>query len=246
LIENVALAGGWDEAISFDEQVEIRISAAVIAAQHFISVAQQRHDNPLTPVEIASALRRGAADSGAGAVDVSRLAIVQDPVLDGLGGEVTFLESTMLWAMALQYASSRLLDEVYKLELPTFVMGRGVAHYHAERGVIVLPQKYTAADVMLGTQQVIDGIGRTRAAAERVREQDSLPGKKLKTTFGLEALPGRWIDPADGIVDEACVPYLDAAAARFSGAQDESLSAMWTACPRQVGLYIATMSGAWV
>jgi|GEM_PF-5692658 hypothetical protein len=246
MIENVALSGGWDDAIPFDEQVDLRVSAAVIAAQNFISIAQQRHDNPLTPVEIAAALRRGAADSGAGAVDVSQIAIIQELVLDGLGREVTFLESKAIWAMALQYASTELLAVLYDLELPAFISRKGGTHYHPERGVITVPLEHTAADIMLGTQQVIDGIGRTRAAAERVRAQDALPGKAAKTTFRLEAMPGRWIDTADGIIDEACVPYLDAAAARFSGSQDESLAAMWTACPRQVGLYLATMAGAWV
>jgi len=237
---------GWQSDIEFGEQVDMRAKDAVDFANEQMREAQLVVIDPLTEKEKGRALRNAAALRNPIGVDFSQLSVAEEPVLDGLGEQVTILDSVALWSIALMYASTRLLEVLYELELPAFIARRGVTHYHPKRGLIALPLEYTAADIMLGTQQVIDGIGRTRAAADRIREQDSLPGKMLKTTFGLEAFPGRWIDPADGIVDEACVPYIDAAAARFSGAQDESLAAMWTACPRQVGLYMATMSGAWV
>jgi len=237
---------GWQGDIEFGEQVDMRVQNAVNYTNERMRAAQLVVIDPLTEKQKGQALRDAAALLNPIGVDFSRLSVVEKPELVGLGERVTLLDSISLWSIALMYASQRLLEVLYELELPALIARNGLTHYHPERGVIALPLEYSAADLMLGTQQVIDGIGQTRAAAERVRAQDALPGKAAKTTFGLEALPGRWIDPADGLLDEACIPYLDAAAARFSGAQDESLSAMWTSCPRQVGLYLATMAGAWV
>jgi hypothetical protein len=240
------LKPGWHEDIALEEQVDLRLQQFVDIATDFVRAAQTAKPTPLTQKEIAAALRTGAATRSAGGVDLEELEIEEAPVLDGLGDIAVELDSKLLWGLALQFSNVSYQQAVAAHVLPAFYQGPGTAHYHAERGAILLPPEFTAADVALGAQEFLDNVGRTRAIAELVREKDTVPGKKVKSLYGRTALAGRWIDLYDGIVDEECVPYLDMAAARFAGNQDESLAAMWSACPSQVGLYLATMEGAWV